>query len=164
MWGEGCWCVAGGGKGSHGSTKSPPLPSPRSSPPFFFSSSPLLLWASAAAEGRAVLESEVQFNSQQDKGENPKHTQMRTFRVCTLAPVCKGLPNNSWAMFFTRSQRMTVCVCVCVCVCACACACVGVSWQCTTQTHKCACLAVSSLEVPGSVYVAIPRLLPMSLN
>lgn len=32
------------------------------------------------------------------------------------------------------------------------------------QTHKCACVAVSSPEAPGSVYVAIPRLLPMSLN
>lgn len=43
--------------------------------------------------------------------EKSPNTQRRTFRVSTLAPVCKGLPNNSWAMFFTRSQRMVVCVC-----------------------------------------------------
>jgi len=44
------------------------------------------------------------------------NTQVHTFRVSALASVCKGLSNNSWPMFFRRSQRMAVRVCMYMCV------------------------------------------------
>lgn len=80
------------------------------------------------AERGAVLDSEVQFNSQQDKKENHKYTHLGWVHLLWYAKGYLIIAGQC----FSESPRGWLCVCVCVRE--------EDSWHCTTQIYTQVCL------------------------